>query len=147
KSTGPGGGVPSPPTGPTGGQQPPPPKVSGAAGAAVAFAYNQRGCPYVFGGTGPPCNLGFDCSRLTQQAWAAAGVSIPRTSFDQWNALPHVALADIMPGDILVFNGEGHVGLYVGHGMLIDALHTGVPVELVPFSGWYTQTFDGALRP
>jgi cell wall-associated NlpC family hydrolase len=146
KSTGPGGGVPTP--SPTGGQKPPPPPpVSGAAGKAVAFAYNQLGCPYVFGGTGPPCSAGYDCSRLTQQAWAAAGIAIPRTSFDQWNSLPHVSLANIQPGDILVFNGEGHVALYVGNGMLIDALHTGVPVEHVPFAGWYQQTFDGALRP
>src|SRR5262249_49779978 len=148
RSTGPGGGVPTgptPPPGPTGGQKPPP--VSGAAGKAVAFAYSQLGCPYVFGGTGPPCNQGYDCSRLTQQAWAAAGVSIPRTSGEQWSALPHVALAQIQPGDILEFNGLGHVAIYVGGGMLIDALHTGVPVEKVPFSGWYTQTFDGALRP
>jgi cell wall-associated NlpC family hydrolase len=148
KSTGPGGGVPTPSPSPTGGQKPPPPPpVSGAAGKAVAFAYNQLGCPYVFGGTGPPCSAGYDCSRLTQQAWAAAGIAIPRTSFEQWDSLPHVSLADIQPGDILVFNGEGHVALYVGNGMLIDALHTGVPVEHVPFAGWYQQTFDGALRP
>jgi len=148
KSTGPGGGVPTGPTPPPSpGGNPKPPPVSGAAGKAVAFAYNQLGCPYVFGGTGPPCSAGYDCSRLTQQAWAAAGVAIPRTSFEQWDSLPHVSLADIQPGDILVFNGEGHVALYVGNGMLIDALHTGVPVEHVPFSGWYSQTFDGALRP
>jgi peptidoglycan DL-endopeptidase CwlO len=148
KSTGPGGGVPTgptAPTGPTGGQKPPP--VSGAAGKAVDFAFGALGCPYVFGGTGPPCNLGYDCSRLTQQAWAAAGVFIPRTSQEQWSALPHVSLANIQPGDILEFNGLGHVALYVGNGMLIDALHTGVPVEHVPFDGWYKQTFDGALRP
>jgi cell wall-associated NlpC family hydrolase len=143
QATGP-GGVPSGPTGPTGGQKPPP--VSGAAGKAVDFAYAQLGCPYVFGGTGP-CNQGYDCSGLTQAAWAAAGVSIPRTSEGQWSGLPHVPLSQLQPGDILEFNGLGHVAIYVGGGMLIDALHTGVPVEKVPFSGWYSQTFDGALRP
>jgi cell wall-associated NlpC family hydrolase len=58
-----------------------------------------------------------------------------------------VSKADLQPGDILVFNGAGHVGIYVGHGQLIDALHTGLPIELVPFSGWYQQVYDGAVRP
>lgn len=115
-------------------------------GKAVAFAYAQLGCPYVFGGTGP-CSSGFDCSGLTQAAWAAAGVSIPRTSEEQWAGLPHVSTSSLQPGDILVFNGAGHVGIYVGNGQLIDAAHTGVPVELVAFSGWYVSTLDGAVRP
>lgn len=113
---------------------------------AVAFAYKQLGCPYVYGGTGP-CGAGFDCSGLTQASWAAAGVSIPRTSEEQWAQLPHVAISSLQPGDILVFNGAGHVGLYVGNGQLIDAPHTGLDVELVAFSGWYQSTLDGAVRP
>ena len=119
------------------------------AGKAVAFAYSKLGCPYVFGGTGPckPGTSGFDCSGLTQSAWAAAGVSIPRTSYDQWAGLPHISISSLQPGDILVFNGEGHVGIFVGNGQLIDAPHTGVPVELVAFSGWYQSTLNGAVRP
>jgi cell wall-associated NlpC family hydrolase len=113
---------------------------------AVAFAYAQLGCEYVFGGTGP-CSQGFDCSGLTQAAWAAAGVSIERTSFDQWDSLPHVSTSDLEPGDILVFDGEGHVGLYVGGNWLIDAPHTGAFVEKVQLSGWYTANLDGAVRP
>jgi peptidoglycan DL-endopeptidase CwlO len=116
------------------------------ADKAVAYAYDQIGCPYVYGGTGP-CPDGFDCSGLTMEAWAAAGVSIPRTSYEQWDDLPHVSEADMEPGDIMVFNGAGHVGLYVGHGELIDAPHTGADVELVAFNGWYAQTFMGAVRP
>lgn len=113
---------------------------------AVQFAYDQLNCPYVYGGTGP-CADGFDCSGLTQAAWAYAGVAIERTSEDQWDSLPHVSEADMQPGDIMVFNGAGHVGIYVGHGELIDAPHTGADVELVPFQGWYQETFDGAVRP
>jgi cell wall-associated NlpC family hydrolase len=120
--------------------------TSSQAGKAVQFAYDQLGCPYVFGGTGP-CNNGFDCSGLTMSAWAAAGVSIPRTSEEQWAGLPHVSTSDLEPGDILVFNGAGHVGIYVGGGMLIDAPHTGLDVEKVALSGWYLQTLDGAVRP
>ena len=112
---------------------------------AVAFAYAQIGCPYVFGGTGP-CSDGFDCSGLTQAAWAAAGVAIPRTSYEQAD-LPAVPESELEPGDILEFLGDGHVGIYVGGGKLIDAPQTGEDVELVSFSGWYTENFDGAVRP
>ena len=115
-------------------------------GKAVQFAYAELGCPYVFGGTGP-CGSGFDCSGLTMSAWAAAGVSIPRTSEEQWASLPHVSTSDLQPGDILVYNGAGHVGIYVGGGMLIDAPHTGLDVEKVALSGWYLQTLNGAVRP
>ena len=114
------------------------------AGKAVAFAYSKLGCPYVFGGTGP-CGSGYDCSGLTQAAWAAAGVSIPRTSESQWAGLPHVT--SLQPGDIMVFNGAGHVGIFVGNNELIDAPHTGLDVELVAFTGWYLSTYDGAVRP
>jgi cell wall-associated NlpC family hydrolase len=114
------------------------------AGKAVAFAYSKLGCPYVFGGTGP-CGSGYDCSGLTQAAWAAAGVSIPRTSESQWAGLPHVS--SLQPGDIMVFNGAGHVAIYVGNNELIDAPHTGLNVELVAFTGWYQSTYDGAVRP
>jgi peptidoglycan DL-endopeptidase CwlO len=144
QQTGTGPGNPTSPK-PTPGHNPPPPPVSGAAQKAVDFVFAQLGCPYVFGGTGP-CNQGFDCSGLMQSAWAAAGVSIPRTSEEQ-AGLPAVPLADIQPGDILEFNGDGHVGMYVGNNMIIDAPHTGLNVEEVAFSGWYRSTFDGAVRP
>ena len=120
--------------------------TSTQAEKAVAFAYAQLGCPYVFGGTGP-CGSGFDCSGLTQAAWAAAGVSIERTTEDQWDTLPHVSTADLQPGDILEFADESHVGIYVGGGFLIDAPHTGLDVEKVALSGWYSENLDGALRP
>ena len=131
------------------GGNPAPVKYTGTtatqAGKAVAFAYAQLNCPYVFGGTGP-CRDGFDCSGLTSQAWASAGVSIGRTSYDQWD-LPHVSISDLEPGDILEFAGESHVGIYVGGGYLIDAPHTGLNVEKVALSGWYRSELDGAVRP
>ncbi len=113
---------------------------------AVAFAYEALGCPYVFGGTGP-CGSGYDCSGLTMQAWASAGVSIERTSEDQWASLPHVSTSALEPGDILVFSGASHVGIYVGNNMLIDAPHTGLDVEKVALTGWYLSNLDGAVRP
>jgi cell wall-associated NlpC family hydrolase len=120
--------------------------TSTQAEKAVAFAYAQLGCPYVYGGTGP-CHLGYDCSGLAQAAWAAAGVSIPRDSYEQWAELPHVSMSSVEPGDLLLFNGEGHVGIYVGNGYLIDAPVPGEVVERVPLQGWYSSTLDGAVRP
>ena len=117
------------------------------ADKAVAFVYNQLGCPYVYGGTGP-CQSGFDCSGLVQAAWASAGVQIPRDSYEQFAALPHVPLSSIEPGDILVYNGEGHVAMYVGGGYIIDAPQTGMNVEKIPEgTSWYASNLDGVLRP
>jgi cell wall-associated NlpC family hydrolase len=133
----------SPPLGTIGGHDPLPASTLGEK--AVKFAYAQLGCPYVFGGTGP-CGSGYDCSGLTQAAWAAAGVSIPRTSYEQWN-LPHVPLSALKPGDLILFNGEGHSAVYVGNGHIIDALNPQNPVQYRSLSGWYLQTIDGAVRP
>ena len=115
------------------------------ADKAVAFAYAQIGKPYVWGATGPGS---YDCSGLVQAAWAAAGVSIPRTTYDQWAALPHIPYADIQPGDLLLYNGEGHVSIYVGNGYIIDAPRTGLNVEKIAEStSWYSGTLDGVVRP
>jgi cell wall-associated NlpC family hydrolase len=117
------------------------------ADQAVAFAYAQLGCPYVYGGTGP-CHMGFDCSGLVQAAWGAAGVQIPRDTYEDWAALPHVPVASIEPGDLLIYNGEGHVAIYVGGGYIIDAPQTGLDVEKIPMSTpWYADSLDGVLRP
>jgi cell wall-associated NlpC family hydrolase len=117
------------------------------ADKAVAFVYAQLGCPYVYGGTGP-CQMGFDCSGLAQAAWASAGVAIPRDSYEQWADLPHISLSAIEPGDLLIYNGEGHVAIYVGNGYIIDAPQTGMDVERIPMSTpWYADNLDGVVRP
>ncbi len=117
------------------------------AGKAVAFVFAQLGCPYVYGATGP-CHSGFDCSGLAQAAWAAAGVSIPRDTFEQWAALPHISMSSLEPGDLIYYNGEGHVAMYVGGGYIIDAPQTGMDVEKIPEStSWYSGNADGAVRP
>jgi peptidoglycan DL-endopeptidase CwlO len=121
--------------------------TSAQAQTAINFAYQQvvNHCPYVFAGVGP-CQLGFDCSGLTQAAWAAAGVSIPRTSYEQAD-LPSVPFSEVQVGDILEFAGDSHVGLYAGDNMLIDAPHTGLDVEEVPLSGWYSENLDEVVVP
>ena len=117
------------------------------ADTAVAFVFKQLGCPYSYGSTGP-CSVGFDCSGLVSKAWAAAGLTIPRDTYSQWAALPHISESAIQPGDLLFYNGIGHVAMYVGGGMIIDAPSAGEPVrELSMNTGWYASGFDGAARP
>jgi cell wall-associated NlpC family hydrolase len=103
----------------------------------IAYARAQLGCPYVFGGTGP-CQDGFDCSGLAMDAYAAAGMSIPRTSEQQWAAGPRVPASQAEPGYLVFFAGgdgtwsaPGHVGIVVdpARHLMIDAYVTGAPVE------------------
>ena len=94
------------------------------ARVAIAFAEAQLGKRYCWGGTGPNC---FDCSGLVQSAWHAAGARLPRTTDAQARALVAVPLYDVRPGDIFWW-GHGHVGLYVGNGVIIDAYHSGAGV-------------------
>jgi peptidoglycan DL-endopeptidase CwlO len=117
------------------------------ADKAVAFAFAQLGCPYVYGSTGP-CADGFDCSGLVMSAWASAGLTIPRDTYEQWAALPHIPESEIEPGDLLYYNGIGHVAMYVGGGMIIDAPTPGRDVEEISMSeSWYADNFDGAAQP
>jgi cell wall-associated NlpC family hydrolase len=119
--------------------------TSTQAGKAVAFAYAQLGKPYQWGATGPGA---YDCSGLVQAAWSAAGVSIPRTTYDQWASLPHVSTSALEPGDLLFFDGIGHVAMYVGGGYMIDAPRTGLNVEKVSINtSWYQASLVGAARP
>ena len=97
------------------------------ADKALAFARAQIGKPYVWGATGPGS---YDCSGLTQAAWKAAGVDLPRTTWDQVNAGTTVPLSDIKPGDLVFFYDDiSHVGLYIGNGMMIHAPKPGAYVR------------------
>jgi peptidoglycan DL-endopeptidase CwlO len=119
--------------------------TSSQADKAVAFAYAQLGKPYQWGATGPSS---FDCSGLAQAAWASAGVAIPRDTYEQWSGLPHIASSAIQPGDLLYYDGVGHVAIYVGNGYIIDAPQTGMDVEKIPMdTSWYASTLVGAARP
>jgi cell wall-associated NlpC family hydrolase len=121
--------------------------TEGGKASAFAVAEAQAGCPYVYGGTGP-CADGFDCSGLVQAAWASADVSIPRTTYEDWDSLPHISLSSLEPGDLILYDGEGHVGMYVGGGMIVDAPHTGADVEEISMNeSWYAENEDGAVRP
>jgi peptidoglycan DL-endopeptidase CwlO len=122
------------------------PATGSQADRAVKFAYDALGCPYLYGGT--TCEPGYDCSGLVQAAWAAAGVAIPRDTYEQWAALPHIPLSELQPGDLIYFNAIGHVGMYVGDNDIIDAPQPGMDVEKVSLSEtWYAENEDGAVRP
>ncbi|MDF3288552.1 C40 family peptidase [Streptomyces silvisoli] len=103
------------------------PAASQRAAAALAAAEGVIGAPYQWGGTGPST---FDCSGLTSWAYAQAGVSIPRTTWDQANIGPHLSMDQLQPGDLVLFFGDlHHVGLYAGNGMVLHAPHTGASVR------------------
>jgi cell wall-associated NlpC family hydrolase len=115
--------------------------ASGRAAAAIKFALAQRGKPYVYGATGPNS---YDCSGLTQAAFAAAGVTIGRTTYDQVKDGVPIAKADLKPGDLVFFySGPSHVGIYLGDGQIVHAPHTGAVVEVAPLS-W--MPFNTARR-
>lgn len=121
---------------------PPPPPASGRAAAAVQFALAQIGDPYVYGGTGPN---GWDCSGLTSGAWAAAGVSVPRTSQGQFYGLPRVSMNALQPGDIIgYYGGVSHVGIYIGNGQIVHSSRPGRPVSVASL---YSMPVMGAVRP
>jgi cell wall-associated NlpC family hydrolase len=103
--------------------------ADGARGEiALDFALAQLGKPYVYGGTGPAA---FDCSGLAQQAWHAAGVSIPRTTQEQARTGTAVPLAQAQLGDLVIFYPDAsHVGIYAGQGKVVVAPHAGAVISL-----------------
>jgi len=111
------------------------------AQTAVDTALAQQGKPYVWGGAGPDS---FDCSGLTQYAYAAAGVSLPHSSSAQSTLGTPVSLADLQPGDLVFFYPDiGHVGLYIGNGLMVDAPNFGETVQVEPVM-W--DVYVGAVR-
>ncbi|MFE0625388.1 NlpC/P60 family protein [Streptomyces sp. NPDC058864] len=102
------------------------------AAKAIEFARAQLGKPYVYGATGPNS---YDCSGLTQAAWGAAGVSIPRVTYDQVDFGTRVSSDQLQPGDLVFFYSDiTHVGLYIGGGQMIHAPHTGSVVKIAPIT-------------
>ncbi|MCL2736196.1 MAG: NlpC/P60 family protein [Propionibacteriaceae bacterium] len=106
---------------------PPPPVQNGPAAAAiVAWAMARVGLPYVYGGAGPNS---YDCSGFTMAAFATVGIRLPHGAGGQFNLGTPVAKADLQPGDLVFFySGPGHVGIYVGGGMIVDARNERVGV-------------------
>ncbi|GAA2217297.1 C40 family peptidase [Streptomyces aculeolatus] len=125
-------------------QEEPPPADTGATKSekVLAFAEAQLGKPYVWGATGPDS---YDCSGLTQAAWREAGISLPRTTYDQVNAGTQVAKADLQPGDLVFFYDDiSHVGIYVGNGQMI---HASKPGDDVKYESIDYMPFHSGVRP
>ena len=109
-----------------------------AVSTAIAFAEQQLGKPYLWGGTGPDA---YDCSGLVMMAYRAAGIDIPRVSEDQWKFGPRVPESQAQPGDLVFFAGSdgtvtnpGHVGLVIGNGQMIEAFTTGTPIRIASYT-------------
>ncbi|MBQ1094731.1 C40 family peptidase [Streptomyces sp. b94] len=112
---------------------------------ALAFARAQIGKPYVWGATGPDS---YDCSGLTQAAWKNAGVTLPRTTYDQVDAGTTVPVSQAQPGDLVFFYDDlSHVGLYIGNGMMIHAPKPGAYVreESIFYDG--ESSIHSVVRP
>lgn len=108
---------------------------------ALQYALSKRGDPYVWGAAGPNA---FDCSGLVLWAYAQVGISLPHYTGDQWNMGVHVSRANLQPGDLVFFYADiGHVGLYIGNGLMVDAPDFGEPVQVQPVM-W--DVYVGAVR-
>jgi cell wall-associated NlpC family hydrolase len=125
----------------------PPPVVT-----AIGWALGQLGTPYTFGGDCTAPHSGnprrqCDCSSLMQQAYRAAGIRIPRTTADQVHAGTAVpGPADLRPGDLILIPGSGgsradpgHVGMFIGSGLIVQAPKTGDVVKISKLSSWQSQ--------
>jgi len=110
----------------------------------VQYAKRFIGVRYVYGGSSP--RSGFDCSGFVRYVYAHFGVSLPHSSYAQFGDGRRVSRSSLRPGDLVFFDGVGHVGLYVGNGRFIHAPHTGTRVRIETLAGWYSQRFVGARR-
>jgi cell wall-associated NlpC family hydrolase len=124
---------------------PPPPTPPTKAERAARLALGEVGVPYRWGGESP--ETGFDCSGLVRWAYLRVGVDLPHNSYALYGQGRRVSEARMAPGDILFFEGLGHVGLYLGRGRMVHAPETGRNVEVVRLAGSnYGSRLVGARR-
>jgi peptidoglycan DL-endopeptidase CwlO len=103
------------------------PAISGKAGIAVKYAYNAIGKPYEWAADGPDS---YDCSGLTMAAWRAAGVTLYHNAAEQWNETAHIGRSQLQPGDLVFYDGLGHVAIYIGSSKVIHAPTFGEVVKI-----------------
>lgn len=112
---------------------------------AVKLALQAVGIPYRWGGASP--ETGFDCSGLVRWAYGRVGVDLPHSSYALYDLGRSVSSSKLAPGDLLFFEGLGHVGMYIGRGRMVHAPQTGRNVEVVQFGGTsYAARLIGARR-
>lgn len=108
---------------------------------ALRAALTRIGDPYVWGAAGPSA---FDCSGLVMWAYAQVGISLMHYTGDQWNEGEHISRSQLEPGDLVFFYADlGHVGMYVGNGLMVDAPTYGQPVQVQPV---FWANYVGAVR-
>jgi len=113
-------------------------------GGVVGIAMQYLGVPYVWGGASPS---GFDCSGFAMYVFAQIGVSLPHHAASQYGMGTPVSQDQLQAGDLVFFNGLGHMGIYIGGGQFIHAPHTGDVVKISSLSdSWYASTYVGARR-
>jgi cell wall-associated NlpC family hydrolase len=112
-------------------------------GGVVGIAMRYLGIGYVWGGSTPS---GFDCSGFVMYVYGQMGVSLPHSSYAQYSAGVAVSQSDLQAGDLVFFDGLGHVGIYIGGGQFIHSPHTGDVVKISSLTGWYASTYVGARR-
>ncbi len=113
-------------------------------GGVVGIAMSQLGTPYVWGGAAPG---GFDCSGLVMWAFAQVGVSLPHSTYALYAMGVPVSRDQLQPGDLVFFDGVGHVGIYIGGNEFVHAPHTGDVVKISSLDDpWYAATYVGARR-
>ena len=117
-----------------------------ALGSRVArYARRLLGVPYRYGGDSP--GSGFDCSGLVRYVFGHFGLDLPHSSYADFGLGRSVGRGSLRPGDLVFFNGVGHVGLYVGAGRFIHAPHSGTTVRIASLNEpWYRASYVGARR-
>lgn len=117
----------------------------------VSSARALLGVPYVYGAEGPSAD---DCSGLVQYVFGKAGLSVPRVSSAQFSFGTQIQASDLAPGDLVFseWSGDdvphhGHVAIYAGNGMIIEAPHPGGVVQEIPLDSSYLAHVDGYTRP
>jgi cell wall-associated NlpC family hydrolase len=110
---------------------------------AVRYAKRFLGVPYRWGGSSP--SSGFDCSGLVRYVFQRFGVALPHSSYADFGLGRRVPRESLRPGDLVFFDGIGHVGMYVGGGRFIHAPHSGTSVQISPLDS-YDSSYDGARR-
>jgi peptidoglycan DL-endopeptidase CwlO len=129
-------------------QDPPVTRTTASAHAAqrgeqvVDYARSFIGVRYRYGGSTP--SSGFDCSGFVRYVYAHFGVSLPHSSYAQFDLGRRVPRGALRPGDLVFFSGVGHVGIYVGGGRYIHAPHTGTRVQISSLAAH--SGYDGARR-
>jgi cell wall-associated NlpC family hydrolase len=113
-------------------------------GGVVGIAMQYLGIPYHWGGSSP--STGFDCSGFTMYVFSRVGVSLPHNAAMQYGYGSAVSRSELQAGDLVFFNGLGHVGIYIGGNQFIHSPHTGDVVKISSITGWYADTWVGARR-